>query len=96
MRYSWFTGLIVGLAFMGSPVLAQQPTSAPADNIVVTGQQYSNKVVCRFEANTGSRLQTRICHTNKEWDEIREQNMRDAREMMDRPKISVCRDSPSC
>src|SRR5206468_4333572 len=74
------------------PASAQQPSSTPGDNIVVTGQHYDNKVVCRFEQNTGTRFQTRICHTNKEWDKMREQQLRDAHEMIDRAVIETRRD----
>ena len=77
-------------AFVVSPASAQQPSDASSENIVVTGQHYDNRVVCRFEQNTGSRFQTRTCHTNKEWDEMREQHMRAAHEMIDRPIISTC------
>jgi hypothetical protein len=65
-----------------APASAQQPNSSN-ETIVVTGPQFDNKVVCRFEQNTGTRFQTRICHTNKQWDKLREQQLRDAREMVD-------------
>src|SRR5436190_1198135 len=69
---------------------AQQPTGSPPDSILVTGQQYNNKVVCRYEQDTGSRFQTRTCHTNKEWDEMREQHMRAAKEIIG-PLIGACK-----
>jgi hypothetical protein len=84
--------LIVGAAAVGSSAGAQQ--SSPAADIVVTGQQYDNKVVCRSEAATGSRFQSRVCHTNKEWDEMREQERRAAHEMIDKPFLPDCRNSP--
>jgi hypothetical protein len=91
-RFSLFAILIALVA----PASAQQASGGPADDIVVTGQQYENKVVCRFEQNTGSRFQSRICHTNKEWNEIRENTLRAAHEMIDRPVVNTCRDSPTC
>ena len=80
------------LTAIAGPATAQQPTNAPADNIVVTGQHYDNKIVCRFEQQTGTRFQTRVCHTNKEWDQMREQQLRDAHEMIDRAVIETRRD----
>ena len=33
-----------------------------------------NKVVCKYDAESGSRLKkTRSCHTQQEWDELRRQ-----------------------
>jgi hypothetical protein len=81
------------LAFaLVAPASAQQAPAAPGDSIVVTGQQYEKKVVCRFQQNTGTRFQTRTCHTNKEWDKMREQQLRDAHEMIDRAQIETRRD----
>jgi hypothetical protein len=74
------TFLSVALAV---PASAQQPSNSSPDNIVVTGQQYDKKDVCRFEQNTGTRFLTRICHTNKQWDQMREQQQRSTREMID-------------
>jgi hypothetical protein len=39
----FLTASIIGTAS------AHQSTGSPADSIVVTGQQYNNKVVCRYE-----------------------------------------------
>jgi hypothetical protein len=46
-----------------------------------------NRVICKKEAKTGTRHQTRTCHTKAEWEEIRLQNQRDLKEMVDRPVI---------
>jgi len=81
------------LAFANiTPASAQQPNNPSSDNIVVNGQHYENKVVCRFEQNTGTRFQTRVCHTNQQWDKMREQQLRDAHEMIDRAVIETRRD----
>jgi hypothetical protein len=78
-------------AVTAAPVSAQQASSTPADNIVVTGQHQESKVVCRFEQNTGTRFATRTCHTNREWDQMREQQLRSAREMIDRVQVNTAR-----
>jgi hypothetical protein len=75
------------LSLVASPALAEQATgtSASTNDIVVKGQQYEKKVVCKFQQNTGTRFTTRTCHTNKIWDEMRAQHIRGAREMIDKP-----------
>jgi hypothetical protein len=93
-RFVAVTGILAA-SIVGS-ASAQQPTTSGSNDIVVTGQQYDNKVVCRFEQNVGSRFKSRICHTNKEWDEMREQHMRAAHEMIDRPLIGNCPRDTNC
>src|SRR4051812_24370298 len=87
--------LMAGVAAVCSPARAQQAQRNPGSPIVVTGQEYNNKVVCRYEASTGSRFSSRVCHTNKEWNDIRENTLRAAHEFIDRPQIETCRDSPT-
>ena len=77
-----------------TPALGGQPAGGAADNIVVTSQQFDNKVVCKSEAATGSRFVTRVCHTNKEWADLREQSMRDMQEAS-RDKFGVDGDALS-
>jgi hypothetical protein len=62
------------------PSHAQQPQPGSGGNIVITGQQADNKVVCKSEAATGSRVPARTCHTNKEWASIREQSIQQMKE----------------
>jgi len=75
-------------AAVAAPAYAQQAHAAPNESIVVTGQQYDKRVVCRFEQQTGTRFQTRTCHTTKEWDQMREQQLRNARELIDKAAIN--------
>ena len=41
-----------------------------------------NEMVCRYERVTGSHMRQRICHTRREWDQLREASQRALR---DRP-----------
>ena len=82
----------IGLG-LAVPAQSQPNAAGKQDSIVVTGQQHDNKVVCRFEQNTGSRFPSRTCHTNKEWDDIREQQIRTAHEMIDKPFLPDCRNA---
>jgi hypothetical protein len=44
-------------------------------------------MVCRFSARTGTRFKTKTCKRASEWARQREENIRAAREMIDRPVL---------
>lgn len=48
-----------------------------------------DRLVCRYDARTGTRFKTRVCHTRGEWDAIAESAQRQAHEMADRPIIPL-------
>jgi hypothetical protein len=74
------------------PVIAQ--TAVPPLPVGEDPSDLQNKKVCKSEASTGSRFQKRVCHTNREWDQIREQNMRDMSEMS-RPQFGSDSTNPN-
>jgi hypothetical protein len=78
-----------GLAF-ALPAPAQQQAASPNEPILIDKDR---KVVCKNEQVTGSRFPTRSCKTVAEWDAIREQQLRDAHELLGGPVINTCRDS---
>ena len=53
----------------------------PATASIPNGRDLQNKVVCKYELKTGTRFKERSCRTVKDWDAMREQHMRDAKEM---------------
>ncbi len=54
----------------GQPAASQPPSAPPkADNPAV----HPNKLVCRSEDVVGTRLQTRKCMTQAQWDQQEEQ-----------------------
>lgn len=56
--------------------------------IVVEGErirQSSTQVVCKQTAKTNTRFAKRTCRTRAEWDQIAEQNRRDAEDMINKP-----------
>ena len=56
--------------------------------IVVEGErirQSSTQVVCKQTAKTNTRFAKRTCRTRAEWDQIAEQNRRDAEYMINKP-----------
>lgn len=58
----------------------QQPPSPPKPE---------ERIVCRYEARTGTRFKTRICHSQKELDALSESAQRKAHEMVERPIIPL-------
>lgn len=59
---------------------AQQPPAPPRPE---------ERIVCRYEARTGTRFKKRICHSQKELDALSESAQRKAHEMTDRPVIPL-------
>ena len=79
----------LALASFASPSLAQ-PATAPIPN----GPDPQSKVVCKYELKTGTRFKERSCKTVKDWDAMREQHMRDAKEMAG-PVVNTDSTSPN-
>ena len=44
----------------------------------------ANKLICKSDSGTGSRVPARTCHTRAEWDKISEENRRASAETMNR------------
>lgn len=60
------------LALAAQPVLAE-PAQAQAGTAVAStaaSEKAKEKKICRAEANTGSIMPKRVCHTQAEWAEI--------------------------
>ncbi|MEI9989797.1 MAG: hypothetical protein WDM86_07130 [Rhizomicrobium sp.] len=63
-----------------SPATPPAPAAtAPATPEPASVTDTNDVVSCRYEQTTGSLLSKRICHTQREWKQMRE----DARELMD-------------
>ena len=77
-------GLIPGFAL--AILLNTQPLAGQATQVVA-----DDKVVCKTDAKTGTRFKTNICKTRLQWEQMREQHLRDAREVIDRPQIETRR-----
>lgn len=77
-------GLIPGFALailLNTQPLAAQTARGSADE----------KLVCKTDAKTGTRFKTKICKTRLQWEQMLEQHLRDAREVIDRPQIETRR-----
>jgi hypothetical protein len=55
--------------FIAALILAQAATAAPATPPAATpGQKPTAKIECRAVMETGSRIPTKVCRLDKEWD----------------------------
>lgn len=59
---------------------AQEPAPPPTP---------AERVVCKYEARTGTRFKKHICHTRGEWEAMAAAAQRNAHEMADRPRIPL-------
>lgn len=78
IRYAVAFALVVGAPSVSLAQGVAKGTAAAADG---------SKMVCKGKAPTGSRLKKMDCKTQKEWDAIREQNMREMADQQNRPVI---------
>ncbi len=67
-----------------APSLALLPEPAAAQAV----QRDPTKVVCKKEPRDGSRVLTRVCKTQSDWDAIAEQSKRSLAETRDQPQMN--------
>ena len=53
-------------------------------------RQKGEKLICKSQANAGTRFRTRICHSKAQWAQIEEENKRLMQDMTTR-SINTCR-----
>jgi len=79
---------LLALAVATTPAIAATPTTA-ADQAAASADE--NKIVCKREARVNSRFKDSVCKTRAQWEEMRIQQRRDAKEWLDRPMIDTRR-----
>lgn len=72
--------LAAALFAAGEPAAAPAAAAAPAPAAEKSAKPNKDGLVCRKEAVAGSRMKSRICMTQAEWD----QRQRDDREMVEK------------
>ena len=70
-------------AILAGPAIASAP--APSGGTGAGTAADGKKVVCKKQANTGTRFPERRCLTKSQWEQMIEQQRREARELIDRP-----------
>ena len=84
-------------ALMAVSGLMAMALQAPAfGNSPTAREKGEDRLVCKSKAKTGTRFQTKTCRTVREWDQIAEQQKRDAAEMINRPQIKACGPMTGC
>lgn len=82
---------IAAIAFatlvIAAPATAQTAVSAAE----AARAAEEDRVVCKSQKATGTRFEKKTCMTVKQWEAMREQNRRDAKDMIDRPEIETRR-----
>jgi hypothetical protein len=78
------------LLTIASISLVAIPASAPAAASAEAAGA-SDKLVCKLKPRTGTRFPSKTCRTTAEWDQIAEQNKRDAADMTNRPVLETRR-----
>lgn len=72
---------VVALA-LGLPPLPGDAVSANSED--------GEKMVCKYQLQTGTRFKKKVCMTAAQWEEMAEQHRSGAKELVDRPQILVC------
>lgn len=49
----------------------------------------SDRMICKYRQETGTRFRTKICRTAAQWEEMAEQSRAGLKELVDRPQIEV-------
>lgn len=83
------------LLTLASLLMVQPPSPAPvapAPAATAVAASDDDKMVCKSSAQTGTRFKVRTCRTKAEWAAMREQQLRDAAEMVNRPVIETRRE----
>lgn len=75
-----------------SALLASTPAAPAFAADTGAKEKASEKMVCKRRLKTGTRFPSKTCRTAEQWDQIAEQNKRDASEMINRPMIETRRD----
>lgn len=80
----------IALASLAALAVAATPSTAAAQAAAgrTSASADDNKMICKGETRPNSRFKDKVCKTRAEWDQIREEQLRNAREFFDKPKIN--------
>lgn len=62
---------------------------APAANVHAF-EKSEERMVCKYQLQTGTRFKTKVCKTAAQWEEMAEAHRKGLNELVDRPQIKVC------
>lgn len=80
---------LVALVFLALPASSfadgtQTPPAQPVAATPATAQPASDQKICRQMTHEGMLVKTNVCHTQAEWDQIRQTQQRDVADFQNR------------
>ncbi len=85
-------GLISAIAAAGALVSSgASAQTSPASGTEVSRSADDDKVICKGEKKTGTRFGKRVCKTARQWELMRIEHQRGAKEMIDKAIIETRR-----
>lgn len=82
---------IAAIAFVTLVIAAPATAQTAVSAAEAARAAEEDRVVCKSQKATGTRFEKKTCMTVKQWEAMREQNRRDAKDMIDRPEIETRR-----
>jgi hypothetical protein len=70
---------VFGLAILFAPLMATPAASVPAKSPVYVMAVEEGKVVCKRVTEAHSRIPTRVCRTELQWEEMARDNQEDVK-----------------
>lgn len=67
------------------------PLALAAPAPVTAKDDASERMICKYRQETGTRFKTKVCKTAAQWEEMAEQNRAGLKELVDRPQIEIRR-----
>ena len=79
----WLAAIALGAAVAGAPAAALAGAATPSDAKNPTAKD-PDKIVCRNDETTGSRIPTRVCHSQRDWDAMSSDSREKIQDIQDR------------
>lgn len=62
---------------------------APAASVQASDES-EERMVCKYQMQTGTRFKTKVCKTAAQWEEMAEAHRKGLTDLVNRPQIKVC------
>jgi len=89
MRLQLDAMLVLSIAALALPATAQGQTTPT--NAAAARSAEDNQIICKREKKQNSRFEDKTCRTRLQWEQMRLENQRNLKEMIDRPEIETQR-----
>lgn len=89
MRLRPGTMVVLSIAALALPAAAKGQTTPT--NATSARSAEDNQIICKREKKQNSRFEDKTCRTRLQWEQLRLENQRNLKEMIDRPEIETQR-----